>query len=85
MAALFPAGRAAVCGDGDGTTVLGDGVTGFGGQVGSDFSSKAARVVQRADVSRRREWGTSGVQAHPNLGASFASSVFVDTCPSEQQ
>ena len=89
VVAAFPlAARYAVCGDGDGTAVLGNGVTrlvGLGGQVCRNFCSKATGVVQRADISRRREWGTSGVQAHPNLGLSFGSSVCSDTCPSERK
>jgi len=87
VAALFLAAGNPVCADGDGASVLGNGVTrlvSLGGQVRRDFCSEAARVVQRADISRRWEWGTSGVQAHPNLGSSFGQSVCVDTCPSER-
>lgn len=74
VAAFLLTAGYAVGADGDGTAVLGNGVTrlvGFGCQVRRYFCSKATGVVQRADISRRREWGTSGVQAHPNLGLSF--------------
>jgi hypothetical protein len=88
VAAFFLAAGYAVRADGNGTAVLGNGVTrlvGLGGQVCRNFCSKATGVVQRADISRRWEWGTSGVQAHPNLGLSFGSSVCGDTCPSERK
>jgi hypothetical protein len=87
VSALLLTAGSAVGTDSDGTAVLGNGVTrfvGLGGQVGRDFCSEGATVIHRAEIGRRREWRTSGIQTHPNLGSSFGQSVCVDTCPSER-